>query len=102
MISKFPGRCRGCSKPYDEGTDIYWTKEEGGWHWNCWENRKPGPESFRLADELSFLPHDEAMAADWTLLQLPASAGSPAAGRVESQARGKQSSLFRMSEQESG
>jgi hypothetical protein len=54
MISKYAGRCKGCNAPYAAGEDIYWTKEDGAWCWDCRENPKPGPEAFELADRLGF------------------------------------------------
>lgn len=54
MISKFNGKRKGCSKPYAEGDDIYWSKEDGPWHWECWENPAPSPEAHALAERLGF------------------------------------------------
>lgn len=102
MISKFPDRCKGCGKATNEGEDIYWTKEEGGWHWACWDNRKPGPESFRLADELGYANHDELMAGDRPVLLLSLPIGNQPAEseRRDDAPRGLFDSVPRMPETE--
>lgn len=71
MQSKFSGSCRGCSKSYPEGTDIYWSKEDGGWHWHCFENRPPGPEAFALADRLHFIRPGDPIPVLWMGEKVP-------------------------------
>lgn len=38
MFAFRPGTCRGCHQPFDAGTPIFFDKQEGNWHWPCWES----------------------------------------------------------------
>jgi hypothetical protein len=35
ITSKYPGRCKGCHRAYDEGDRIFWKKGVGSWHEAC-------------------------------------------------------------------
>jgi hypothetical protein len=102
-MKAFPGkRCSICKESIPAGTDVHYDGENKTLqHWSCYEKpQPPGPESFRLADELGFLAHGDAMAADWPMLLLSGRTGGTAAGRAESKTRGQQNSLFKVSERE--
>jgi hypothetical protein len=64
VISKYNGRCKGCGKAYTEGTDIYWTKEDGGWHWECRDSGAATPEAHALADRLRFIRSGEPISIE--------------------------------------
>ena len=97
MISKFPGRCKGCNQPYAEGDDIHWTKETGAHCWDCIDNPKPSADQFDLAQRLGFIEYDPQMGSDGILRRMLPLDRSAATGRVESQTRGLFDSIRPMS-----
>lgn len=83
-------RCSVCKESIPEGTDVHYepsTKTVA--HWACYEkDEPPGPEQFRLADELGFVREigssDWArICARWQVWNLPTSHRSDSAGRLE-------------------
>jgi hypothetical protein len=60
MIAKYPGLCMYCRKPIEVGVDTYDIEIKKSYHEACRENQPPRPEDYKLADELDFVPHDDA------------------------------------------
>lgn len=56
MISRFPGKCKVCGKPYGKGDEIEWSKKEGARHPGC----VPVPVT-GLFDE----PAESSLPNDW-------------------------------------
>ena len=55
MINKFSGRCSTCEKSIPSGTEVRYDSEAKQiQHWECYENPKPRPEDYKLADKLGF------------------------------------------------
>ena len=95
MISKFPGKCKTCSKPYPAGAEIHWTREDGGNHVECWENKPKDlfaeSEAEQLAERLGFRSIAEILGPadvpeDRPVLLLPGADRGAAAGRDEPEA----------------
>jgi hypothetical protein len=63
MISKYPGKCRICGKPYRVGDEINWSKEDGASHPACRPAEQgellAESEAEELAERLGFRKHDE-------------------------------------------
>ncbi len=96
MIARWNSQCSLCNGLVKAGTDVHYDGEaKTTQHWPCYENPKPGPEAFRLAEELGFIPYDQDMAVDGLLRRMLPRLRSVAAGRVEPQARrGSNPTLF--------
>lgn len=60
MIARYPGVCMFCRNPIEVGVDIYDTEIKKAYHQACHEVQPPGPDAFRLAGELGFVPHEDA------------------------------------------
>lgn len=55
MIAKWDGRCSICKGAIPAGEDVHYDAEaKSVQHWDCYENPKPGPDAFALADELGY------------------------------------------------
>lgn len=95
MIAKYPGTCMFCRKPIAVGVDTYDLEIKKSYHEACKENQPPGPEAYTLADQLGFVPHDEAsiraavadwhVRADWLLRNLPHADRGNSAGRLSAE-----------------
>ncbi len=70
MIAKYHGRCTFCGKPIVVGVDQYDVERKESFHNDCkfGEESNPGPDAFRLANELGFIGPDVPMPyAEWHL-----------------------------------
>lgn len=92
MISKFAGKCKTCGKPYNQGAEIYWSREDGAHHFDCWDNKAKDlfsdAEASDLADRCLFIPAASIgegfqIPAGWLLWKLHETNRSPAAGRPQ-------------------
>jgi hypothetical protein len=94
VIAKFPGTCSVCNGHIKIGSDIdYDSTTKTAKHPDC--EPKPGPDAYRLAGELGFLSHADAVRCEWSkVFLLPHGVGSDSAGRVEPSARTGQDTLF--------
>lgn len=54
MISRYDGTCCFCGKKTLANVDEYDLDSKKSFHVECRDNQPPGPESFKLADELGF------------------------------------------------
>jgi hypothetical protein len=95
MISRFSSRCSICSLAVSVGTECRYDSEaKTVQHWECFENPKPTPEQYALADRLGFIKYDSSMASDGILLRMsPRDRGTPAR-RMESETRRGQDALL--------
>lgn len=50
------GTCRGCRKPFERGTPIFFHPEEGAWHWDCFEAQPQPRWVIDLASKLNYRP----------------------------------------------
>lgn len=103
ITAKYASRCKKCGGTIMQGTEAFYEDDSKKiYHPACSPQEQPAvdtAESHRVADSLGFLVHRIAMDVDWgNLCELPRTAGSPAAGRSEPEARGQQDSLFGMPE----
>jgi hypothetical protein len=66
MITKFDGKpCCFCSHPTRAGVDTYDPDTKKSYHEECFDNQKPGPEAFALADRLLFIRPGDPIPANW-------------------------------------
>lgn len=51
MTATRSGSCRGCHGPISKGDPIFYTQEDGAWHWDCFEAIPISDERKRWADQ---------------------------------------------------
>lgn len=86
MIAKFNGTCCYCSKPIKAKVDEYDPDSKRSFHRDCRDSGKPGPDAYRLADELGYFEFSSDMDTDRLLRHLRPPDRSVAAGRPAAEA----------------
>lgn len=65
MICTYSNLCRICKVRIPAKTDVHYDGKAIA-HWDCLDQEKPGPDAFRLADELGFVgPEDVVPTETW-------------------------------------
>ena len=55
MIARFASLCSLCKDHVNAGDDVrYDAESKTVQHWPCWENPKPGPAEYAIADRLGY------------------------------------------------
>ena len=54
MLATRAGECRGCQQDFEVGVPIFWSRDEGAWHWACWEQQEQPAAAYKLAELLKF------------------------------------------------
>lgn len=67
MICAYSNLCSICKVRIPAKTDVHYDPDSKTiQHWDCFENPRPGPDAFRLADELGFVgPEDVVPTETW-------------------------------------
>jgi len=104
VIAKYPAACMYCKKPIAVGIDTYDLEIKKSYHEDCRSNQPPGPEDYKLADDLDFVRHDEvsiraAVASwqlrdRWLLRNLSDGCRGDSAGRPRAAAQGRQNATL--------